>query len=102
MPFGFNYKSKQKHIIKFINDFKNNYGKNPGFIEAVAFDTAMIVFKTVSQPNIKSRKAIINSLLKLRNFNGVTGFTSFSKTGDAQKKAYLLQIKVDKFVHLEK
>jgi len=101
MTVGFNSESDQKHIMNFIDGFEEMYGEKPGLIEAVAFDTAMIVFQTVSQPDIKSRGAIKSRLSALRNYKGVTGLTSFLQNGDVQKQAYLLQIKEDEFVNLD-
>ncbi len=100
MTVGFNSESDQEHIMNFINGFEKMHGEKPGFIEAIAFDTAMMVFQIVSLPDIKSRSAIKSHLLALRNFSGVTGLTSFLQNGDIQKLAYLMQIKDDKFVGL--
>ena len=50
---------------------------------------------------IASRNAIKNALMQLKDFQGVTGLTSFNDKGDVKKELSLLRIKDDKFVELE-
>jgi hypothetical protein len=41
-----------------------------------------------------------DELKKLRDFEGVTGYTSFREDGDTIKELYLLQIENEQFVQL--
>jgi ABC-type branched-subunit amino acid transport system substrate-binding protein/predicted negative regulator of RcsB-dependent stress response len=90
----------KKNVKEFIMSFENLYGQSPGFIEALAYDAAMIAFQAASNPRVESRKDLKNELQNLRNFAGVTGLTSFKENGDAVKKLYLLQVQDNKFVEL--
>ena len=81
--------------------FEQTFKEKPGFIEAVAYDSAMILFKIVSRPDIRYRSSIKNALINLNDFQGVTGITSFHNNGEAKKRLYLLRIKNGKFVELE-
>jgi ABC-type branched-subunit amino acid transport system substrate-binding protein len=101
MTDGFFAQSTSRQVKDFIRNFKDTYGENPGFIEATTFDTAMMLFDIVTRPDIRSRNAIKNELLNLRDFQGVTGLTSFDVTGEVRKKLSLLRIKGNKFVELE-
>jgi ABC-type branched-subunit amino acid transport system substrate-binding protein/predicted negative regulator of RcsB-dependent stress response len=87
-------------IREFIAAFDERYGQRPGFIEALAYDTAMINFHTLSNSEIRSRKDLTDALKKLRDFEGVTGYTSFRENGDTVKKLYLLQVENNRFVQL--
>ena len=80
--------------------FEKTFREKPGFIEAVAYDTAIMLFQIVSRPDVKFRSAVKNELVKLSNFQGVTGLTSFDNNGEPQKDLYLLKIKGNKFVEL--
>ena len=92
----------KKNVREFITAFEELHGQSPGFIEALAYDTAMINFHTLSNPAIRSRKDLKDALKNLRDFEGVTGFTSFKENGDAVKKLYLLQIEDNQFVQLNR
>ena len=92
--------SVHEAVQDFIRSFEELYGKRPGFIEGLAYDTAMIAFQTASNPDVRSRKDIKARLKETRNFDGATGHTSFKSNGDAQKKLYVLQINGRNFVEL--
>ncbi len=75
--------------------------EDPGSFEAVAYDTAKILFETVSRPDIHYRASIRNELATLEDYPGVTGSTSFGQAGEARKDLYLLKIIGDGFVELD-
>lgn len=101
MPDVFFDKSSSKKVRSFVENFEKTFREKPGFIEAVAYDTAIILFQLVTRPDLQYRSKLKNELINLRNFQGVTGLTSFDNNGDVRKKLYLLRIKGDKFVELE-
>jgi ABC-type branched-subunit amino acid transport system substrate-binding protein len=90
----------QKNVKEFITGFEEFYGRSPGFIEALAYDAAMIAFQAASNPRVDSRKDIRDELQKLYNFEGVTGLTAFKENGDTVKQLYLLKVEDNKFVEL--
>lgn len=81
--------------------FEQTFKEKPEFIEAVAYDSAMILFQIVSRPDIRYRSSIKNALMNLNNFHGATGLMSFDNNGEIKKRLYLLRIKGGKFVELE-
>jgi ABC-type branched-subunit amino acid transport system substrate-binding protein len=101
MADGFFAESNSQKVKDFVDLFEETFNEKPGFIEAVAYDTAMILFDLVSRNDIQSRGEIKNEIMNLQNFQGITGATSFDHTGNAHKKLYLLQIQGDKFIELE-
>lgn len=101
MPDGFFAESRSKNVKQFIDSYDKTFHQKPGFIEAVAYDTALILFQTVSRPDVRFRSVLKNELRRLEGFQGVTGLTSFDSNGDAIKNLYLLQIRGQRFVELE-
>jgi hypothetical protein len=101
MPDGFFAASPSPRVQKFVKDFEETYQETPDFIEAIVYDTAMILFNVVSREQIQYRSEIRDELLNLDAFPGVTGLTGFDENGDAQKKLYLLRVKGKKFVELD-
>ena len=101
MPDGFFAESASEEVMDFVKNFHNTFQRKPEFIEAVAYDTAMILFQTVSSPDIRFRSDLKNKLKTLNDFHGVTGLTSFDNSGEVRKKLYLFQIKGKEFVELK-
>lgn len=94
---GFFAESSLPLVREFVGNYKSVFGVQPGFIEAVAYDTADILFDAVSRPEVKFRSAIGQQLTSALPFQGVTGPTTFLETGEAQKQLYLLRIRGGKF-----
>jgi ABC-type branched-subunit amino acid transport system substrate-binding protein len=98
---GFFAESRSDTVRRFTNTFRNTYRQQPGFIEAIAYDTAMILFDMINRPEIVSRRMIKDALLNLKDYSGITGQTSFTEDGDCKKRLYLLRVKGDRFVEVE-
>jgi len=101
MPDIFFAESSSENVKDFVRTFEKTFREKPGFIEAVAYDTAMMLFQIVSRQDVRFRSEVKNELIKLSNFHGVTGLTSFDNNGGLQKDLYLLKIKGNKFIELE-
>ena len=101
LPSGFFSRSRAPHVREFVASYEMTYGETPGVIEATTYDTAMMVFEIVTNPDVESRSAIKRSLLELRDFPGVTGLTSFDDNGEARKQLSMLQIEGRRFIELE-
>jgi ABC-type branched-subunit amino acid transport system substrate-binding protein len=102
MPDGFFAESKSQNVKQFVGGYNEIFHQKPGFIEAAAYDTALILFQIVSRPDVRFRSVIKNELKRLDGFQGVTGLTSFDNNGNAIKSLYLLQIRGQRFVELER
>jgi ABC-type branched-subunit amino acid transport system substrate-binding protein/TolA-binding protein len=101
MPDGFFAESNSAAVKAFVAAFEETYQDKPDFIEAVVFDSAMILFHAVSRPEIRYRNEIRDELLNLDGFPGVTGYTRFDENGEVLRKLHLLRIKGKRFVELE-
>ncbi len=101
MPEIFFAESTNETVVQFVHNFTETYGEQPGFIEAIAYDTALMVFQTLGSQNLQSRDSIKDKLLNMTDFQGVTGKTSFNPNGEANKELFILQINGDKFSELE-
>ncbi len=101
MPDGFFADSSSPRVQQFVKEFEETYQETPDFIEAIVYDSAMILFNVVSREQVRYRSEIRDELLNLDSFQGVTGLTRFDENGDAQKELYLLRVKGKKFVELD-
>lgn len=100
MAEGFFSKSPNNQVQRFVQAYQELYGKEPGLIEAFAFDTAWYIFKLLSEPEIRHRHELRDALLQLFETDGVTGPTAFAENGEAIKKLSLLKIKGGEFVEI--
>jgi ABC-type branched-subunit amino acid transport system substrate-binding protein/Tfp pilus assembly protein PilF len=89
---GFFTKSENPLVRSFVEKFEMTYGYKPGFVEAVAYDTATLLLEIFTLKNIRNPSQLKDTLLQVVDFPGITGKTSFGPTGDAQKKAHVLGI----------
>ena len=97
---GFFNLSSSPRVRLFRSEFMETYHEEPEFIEAVAYDTAMLVLQTLSRGNYRMRSEIRDALHHLELFEGVTGNTVFDSNGEAIKNLYLLSIEGNRFVEV--
>lgn len=102
LPEGFFEKSTAEHVHRFVSGFKYIYGHSPGFIEAVSYDTAWILFDLVSRSDIRFRAQVKRELLAMAPYVGVTGTTVFDPNGEAEKDIYLLKVHGRRFTEIPK
>lgn len=100
VPDGFFVDSFSSGVQDFVARYEEVFGILPGFLEAQAYDAAMIVFQAVNDPNVRSRHSLMMGLKEVRDFPGVTGLTAFDETGDVKKQLYLLTVKGRRFVQI--
>jgi len=101
LPDGFFDASDTPNVQAFTSAFEQTFATRPGFIEAVAYDSAHIIFQMLSNTDIHFKSRLKDELLSLVDYPGVTGKTSFDYKGDALKKLYVLKIKGNRFVEIQ-
>ena len=93
--------SSSETVKRFVSEFQSQFNEPPGFMEAIAYDTARMAFQTLLAPGLASRDDVKISLQDMASFVGITGRTIFDITGESQKDLYLLQIIGDRFVEMD-
>lgn len=88
-------------IRAFNRMFGQVFNKKPGFIEAVAYDTALMVLETLEKHPVRFRSDLRDRLLAVSDYRGITGLTGFDPNGDSIKQPYLLRIRGKRFVTAE-
>lgn len=97
MPTGFWEESGYHTVQKFSRAYRAAHGTAPSFIPAVAYDSALILFEIINDPNVRYRSSIKNRLGMLKDYPGVTGDTAFDETGEVHKRLPLLKIRRRQF-----
>lgn len=91
-PSGFDASSKKRDVKWFVEGFESEKGQPPGFIEAVAYDTSMMMMEILSTSEVKTREDITKKLKSSKTFSGITGNTSFDPFGESVKEINLVQL----------
>jgi ABC-type branched-subunit amino acid transport system substrate-binding protein/predicted negative regulator of RcsB-dependent stress response len=102
MAAGFYPESTSEDVRAFVESFEKTYGERPGFIEAIAYDTTMVLFDVVRRSHVQTRKAIKDELISFGAYHGVTGFSTFDGEGECRKKLYLLEVDGESFAEIKR
>ncbi|MCP4693594.1 MAG: ABC transporter substrate-binding protein [Desulfobacterales bacterium] len=101
MPDIFFAESDSPAVAEFVALHEETYGKKPGFVEAVTYDTATLLLNILGQPDANDRSAVRDRLMTVNDFQGVTGSIAMDEEGSADKKLYLLNIEGRSFVEVK-
>lgn len=97
---GFFSGSRRPETSAFTGRFRDTFGKDPGFIEAQAYDAASAVIAADKFGGF-DREAVRTALKRLKDFSGSTGPLSFSDRGEAVKKLFILTVRDGRITEAE-
>ena len=100
IPDGFFSRSRKPQVLKFVKAFKGLYGASPTYIEAISYDSTLMVFSLIASANPQSRGKLRDALLNMKPYAGVTGRVSFDHQGEAERSLTLLKGRGRRFVEL--
>jgi branched-chain amino acid transport system substrate-binding protein len=99
---GFFLQSNRPATKLFVGKFKANFDRDPSMVEAEAYDTARILKGIIEKKRPGDRRAFRDHLLQVKGFEGATGDTTFGPDGEAEKNIFLLTIKKEEILEVEK
>jgi ABC-type branched-subunit amino acid transport system substrate-binding protein len=99
---GFFKDSQSTTVQAFVQDYKALYRKDPGVIEAFAYDTAHVIFSLLNRPDLRSLTDMRFALQQSLTLQGATGPLYFADTGEAIKRLSLLRIKDGRFFEIDR
>ena len=100
MAEGFFSQSPEPTVQNFVRAYQKLYGKEPGLIEAFAFDTARLLFGLLAESDIRHRHDLRDALLEHFEVEGVTGPTAFANNGESMKRLRLLKVQGSQFIEI--
>lgn len=98
---GFCLNSFYPETNDFIDIFYANYSREPDVMEALVYDATGLIVKAIKENDIETRGQFRDSLLRSKNYKGVTGKISFSVTRDAQKDIFILTIRDGQIIQIK-
>lgn len=93
---GYDPKGGEKIVKHFTNSFKKRYGKEPGWVEAQAYDAVKVIAYAMEKGGIRGPE-IQKAMTKIKGFKGVTGEITFDRYGDVIKPIQIKVVKEGKF-----
>lgn len=88
---AFSREDKRPAVQNFISQFKKSVGKEPGTFEALGYDSVSLFIQAITGQKATA-KNVKDGLLRIKNFEAVTGKITITKDGDALKSAVVLGI----------
>ncbi len=87
----------RSEVQKFTTMYTKRYNSVPDVFAAYAFD-AMNLLAQAMRHGGTSRSAIRDQLIKIKDYQGVTGKITFTQHGDIEREYILLQVKNGEFI----
>jgi ABC-type branched-subunit amino acid transport system substrate-binding protein len=84
--------SSQPHIESFVQRYYAAYGRAPDSYAAEGYDAAMLLRGLIQADGLLSREQLRRRILSVRNYSGMTGLTSFDRTGGTRKSPSVLTV----------
>ena len=97
---GFFAGSAERGVVRFVNKFKDIFGKTPDIFSALGYDAAQIIFTAIAQ-GAKTREGVRRYLASLREFAGVMGRTDMGADNDTRRELFVLSVEKKKIRHLQ-
>jgi len=93
---GFFAGSRSLAVADFVEEYLTTFGREPGLLEALGYDSLMILDEAFLRAQPKTRTGLRDSLAGIRGYPGLTGNTRFDRNGCARKNLFLLTIQDDR------
>jgi len=84
--------STRPEVRAFIDRFYVAWGREPGNVEALAYDATDIMVRLIGGGGMEIREDLRDGILRIENHRGITGITSFSGGRDARKTLHILMV----------
>lgn len=96
---GFFADSHWPQVADFVSSFKQAFGETPDIIAAQSYDAASMILRFI-RSGIRSREDVKEALLRLKEYPGVSGYTTILPSGDSRKELFILTVEEGKIVQL--
>lgn len=94
---GFFPESDDPAVASIVDAYRSAYQEEPDILSAQAYDATMIILSLLREER-DSPEAMRDGIWELEDFPGLSGYTTFKGSGEAQKELFLIQVKDGKFV----
>jgi branched-chain amino acid transport system substrate-binding protein len=93
--------SKDPLTVKFVEDYKKEYGQVPDALAALAWDAALMVIEGIKKAGPDDPVKIKDAIAATKDLKGVTGTITLNAQHDPVKSAVIIALKQGKLVFQE-
>ncbi len=97
---GFFTDDPAENAQRFVKAFKSKFNEEPDMFAAQAYDAAMILLTAIENAGGVGGEAHQKEMLKIKDYPGITGSTSFTPVGDVVKDIIILKVENGKFTKI--
>ena len=90
-----------KESEKFLEAYRNKYGKEPAAVTALGYDAYLLILDAIERAGTTDYDPLKNAIAQTKNFEGASGVITLDENGDAVKDAILKIVKDGKFTYLD-
>jgi ABC-type branched-subunit amino acid transport system substrate-binding protein/outer membrane protein assembly factor BamD (BamD/ComL family) len=80
------------HSLRFAESFRNAYHRDPETLEALGYDGAKLLIEILRTKSIASPLQLNEEILRIQNFQGVSGLKGFGEGGRPLRTFFILKI----------
>jgi ABC-type branched-subunit amino acid transport system substrate-binding protein len=84
--------SPSPSIVRFVEEFRQAYHRDPETLEALSYDGAKLLLELIRSKGISSRIQMRDELRKFQNFKGVSGLKGFGEDGKTIRTLSILRV----------
>jgi len=96
------YSSKDPNVVKFINAYKEKYGKEPDAFGALGYDLGYFLADGLKRAGEADREKLKDALASTKNFTGITGTFSMDENHNPIKSVTIIEMKNGEATFLKK
>jgi ABC-type branched-subunit amino acid transport system substrate-binding protein len=89
---AFSKKNPSALVTRFVEEFRKTFQRDPETLEALSYDAAKFIKEILLSKSISSPLQMQEELLRVRNFQGVTGLKGFAQDGRATRTLSVLRV----------
>ena len=89
---GFDENSRNPKVHKFVTDYKARFGSTPSRLAALSYDVVYLISEAIRRAESLRPSHVRKALLSIKDFEGVTGKTSMTSTGESIKEPFIFEM----------
>ncbi len=78
---------------RFATSYREATGREPDVFSALAYDTSLLIAKAIERADSTVPTQVMDALLDIEDFSGITGNMSFTPQGEPVKHPFIYEIK---------
>ncbi|HZK02507.1 MAG TPA: ABC transporter substrate-binding protein, partial [Anaerovoracaceae bacterium] len=97
---GFFTDDPSENAQRFVRAYTDKFNEEPDMFAAQAYDAAMILLTAIKNAGGVGGETHQREMLKIKDYPGITGSTSFTPVGDVVKDIIILKVENGKFTKI--